>query len=337
MKRKYDYLQAKLHGIHSKSITTQRFQNLKKITSIEKLYQSIFPGEIITVPLQQLVLIIEKKLKEQVWQDLQMIADYFQGTHPFINALFLRYEIDNLKLILNCYFNKLSKLNKELEPTILQLLDIKKIESFNLANKESIIKILANTPFSFIIDEIDDIKELFLLENRIDQFYYEHLVDSLNYFSPYEKKSLSAIIIEEMNWQNIIWAFRIKQYYKAPFNRIHSTFLIQPGVIPISALEKIFELEFIPEETEELLKNFPKKYIPIMTSAFDQEGELDVVQLEEKIIARLDHLYSHYFYKENFNILPIISFIYLKKMEYTNIVKLIESIRYQREYQEMTF
>ncbi len=208
-------------------------------------------------------------------------------------------------------------------------LNYKKIYSLDISQLVNIKSILKNTIFDFLIKYIESKYDIFNIENKIDIFYYQRLLESLKNYSLYEKKILSKIILEEINWQNITWAFRLKVHYSMNFNDVKENFMTFIGLITLENIEKIFKLNFIPGEAIKTFNNFPKQYKEIIINSFKEDGNIDLNELEIKAIERLNIIYSRYFFCENFNILPVISFIYLKRNEYFNVIKLIESIRYK--------
>ena len=114
---KYDYLQAKLHGIHSKSIQGSRLKQLSRIRNIEKLLLSLFPGTQADIMQQAMYTYIEKKMQQKINRQIQYVADYFENRHPVINALVFSYEIENAKTILRAHLTGEKKISSSLTKT----------------------------------------------------------------------------------------------------------------------------------------------------------------------------------------------------------------------------
>ena len=325
---KYDFLQAKLHGIHSKSIVGDNFNKLKNIKSIDTLKKNLFPDDNSIISERNLYSYLEKVFKIKVFRQINYVSKFFNYKNPFINKMILRYEIDNVKLLINTFLSGNKKIEKMFEVDLKGTLNYQLVYSLDISDIKNIKLILNNTLFNFIIPMIEENKDLFYIDNELDKFYYDSLLDSLKSLRQYERDILKKIIIFEMNWQNITWAFRIKLYYKKSFANTKESFLYHLGLIKPEVLEKIFQLEFVPDEAKKLFAGYPPKYQEIILKSFDENGDFDLILLEENVTEELMKLYTKYFFIENFNILPLISFIYIKKNEYFNIVRLIESIRY---------
>jgi vacuolar-type H+-ATPase subunit C/Vma6 len=331
-----DYLLARLHGIHSKSFLDDNFKKLKKVSSIEVLYKTLFPDEPSSVPVSRLYSTCEHLVKKKTFKQINYIATYFDYRVRLVNTLLLRYELDNVKLLVNAYYGGMKKAPDMFEVELIGTLNYEYIAECDMSDKSSVQAIFKDTVFDFLADRIETQTDLFLVENELDKYYYKLLLDSLSDLSRYEKKNLKQIIIEEMNWQNLSWAFRLKMYFRKSFANSIDTFLVDddPGMIPVNDLENIFSLQFIAGEADTELKKLPKKYLDVIRKCYNEDGDFNLHHLEQRGYMQLRKSYSRFFFREYFNILPVISFIFLKKKEYANIVALIESIRYNFPLQD---
>lgn len=326
---KYDFIIAKLHGINSKSLIGERFDNLKKITAIDRLVKELGFSELEIEKGFSIYTLLEKSYKQKIFKQLNYIVNFFEGKNNFINSMLLKYEIDNVKLIINCYYSKQNKDPDFPKPTVLNIFDYQRIKEMDLTKIENIKEIFSNTIFNFILNMLDENKDHLFVENSIDKFYYYNLIDALETIKSYEFKKIKEILVLEMNWQNIIWAFRTAYFYKKNFKNVLESFLSHKWLIDGKKLEAIFNLNYSPGELENSLKKIvPPYYYNFILKFVNSTGELDLNSLEKAAIKEIITRYTHFFYLENFNILPIIAFIYLKQVEYDNIIKLTESLRY---------
>ena len=327
----YDFLQAKLHGIHSKSIVGDNFNRLKKIKTIEQLRKEIFPEDSTAISERHLYSYLERNFKLRIFKQINYISSFYDDMNLFINSMILRYELDNVKLVVSAYYGKSKNVEELFEVKLKKTLDYELIYKSDLSDIKNIRNIFGKTVFSFILPMLEENQDIFNIENALDKFYYSNLLQSLDQLGRYEQENLRKVIIFEMNWQNITWAFRTRLFFKKSFDNIKESFLNFPGLIKSDILEKIFDLKFVPNEAKELFKGYPSRYQEIILESFNEDGDFDLPLLEDNVNKDLMRLYTKYFFNENFNILPIISFIYIKKNEYANVVKLIESVRYNLE------
>ena len=282
---KYDFLQAKLHGIHSKSIVGDNFNKLKNIKSIDTLKKNLFPDDNSIISERNLYSYLEKVFKIKVFRQINYVSKFFNYKNPFINKMILRYEIDNVKLLINTFLSGNKKIEKMFEVDLKGTLNYQLVYSLDISDIKNIKLILNNTLFNFIIPMIEENKDLFYIDNELDKFYYDSLLDSLKSLRQYERDILKKIIIFEMNWQNITWAFRIKLYYKKSFANTKESFLYHLGLIKPEVLEKIFQLEFVPDEAKKFVDETGVNALAIAIGSkhgfYKGEPKLDLDRLKE--------------------------------------------------------
>ncbi len=330
----YEYVISKIHGIHSKSVVGENYKKLKKIDSIDKLSKELLKDELDTqLSVKKMFTYIEKKMKKKIYTQVNDIAKYFDYKNELINALILKYEIENIKLIVNSYYSSQKKVSELFEVGIPNSINYQLVYKSDLSNFKNIQQIFINTIFSFILPLIESKKEKIIIENELDKFYYTNLLKSLKGFSKEQKEKIKKVLIEEMNWQNILWALRTRFYYNKVFDDVKETFLKVEGLISLDLIKNIFLMEFVPNETEKIFEKYPKSIKLFIKEVTNENGEIDIPLLEKKVNERISNLYIKYFYIE-YNILSIIAYIYIKMNEYNNIVKLVESLRYNLNLEE---
>jgi vacuolar-type H+-ATPase subunit C/Vma6 len=323
----YDYVIAKLHGIHSKSIVGENFKRLKQIGNIEKLHKELFPDDLEPVSTKRLYSRVEKLFKEHIYRQINDISKFFDYKNDLINSLILGYEIDNIKILVHSHLSGLKTISNLFEVRIKRHLDYKLLYTLDISDFRNIQKIIKGTLFKFILPLIEQKKDIFIIENELDKFYYRNILEALKRYPEDNRETLVKILREEMNWQNIMWAFRTKLYYSKNFADIKDTFVRSEKLLSTDLLKRIFELQFIPNEAQRIFKEFPAKYGETILKAFRENGDIDLPALEEMMTVNLTELYMQYFFKSD-DILAIIAFMYIKKDEFVNVVKLVESLRY---------
>ena len=131
---KYDYLQAKLHGIHSKSIIGENYKKLKKIRSIEALRKKLFPDDTKQISEQMLYNYLEKKFKYKVFKQINYISKFYNDKNKFINNIILRYEIDNVKLLISAYYEQNKNIEELFEVELENTLNYQLIYKSDISN-----------------------------------------------------------------------------------------------------------------------------------------------------------------------------------------------------------
>jgi vacuolar-type H+-ATPase subunit C/Vma6 len=323
----YDYVLAKLHAIHSRSIVGENFNRLKQITSIEKLHKELFPEDVEPATTKKLYSRIETLFKDRIYHEINDVARFFGYSNEVVNSIVLLYELDNVKIIINSHLSGLKTVTQLFHHKLSKSLDYTYLYTCDISDFRNIQKLLKGTPFKFILNFVEQRKDIYVIENELDKFYYTNILNSLKMFPEEEKGKVLRILREEMNWQNILWAFRTKIFYGKTFAEMKDSFIKSGGLISIDLIKKIYDMQFIPNECARIFKDFPQQYQDIVLKTAKEDGNIDVPLLEEKVEAKLTDLYMKFFYIGN-NVLPIISFIYMKKNEYRNIIKLVESVKY---------
>lgn len=330
---KYDYLISKLHALQSQSIILKNYEKLSKITDNQQLLKKIFPDtNYINV---NSLIDIERQAKSYMISQFKIIIKHLGNHEELINVLLARYEIENLKHLIKCFFSNKKKIIELTETHSYYSLDYEKIYSSDISSTSIIETLLKDTVFSFVIEMIQNNETEFKIIYTIDKFYYKLLIDAAKKYTPNQTNKLIHIFKEEIDWQNITWALRLKIYYNKKFNEVKDSFILVNNKnitlnITEDILKKIFELSYIPEENEIdiITKILPKEYSNKIHFAYNN-GLFELSLLEKKLYEYLNKMYISFFYKEAFNILPIISFIFLKKKEYTLTVSLFENLKRQ--------
>ncbi|HOV13095.1 MAG TPA: V-type ATPase subunit [Spirochaetota bacterium] len=323
----YDFIISKIKAIHSKSYFGENFVQLKKISSIDRLYKELFNTDLNNLQIKSLYTLTETMFKKKIYDDISKISKYFGHKNRVINSFILKYEIENVKLIINYYYNGKKEIKNLFEIYLDNTINYDLVYSLNISDLKNITKILNKTVFQFLIPHIEKKEPLFLIENLLDKFYYNNFFESLEESETNTRNYLKNILIYEADWQNIVWAFRTKVHYGKEFAEIKNSFIVGEGLLSIDKIEKIFDLQFVPNEAERLFENYPKKYKEIILKVFRDDGDADIPLLEKIIDEKINQKYIKYFYIGE-NILPVIAFVYLKIQEYYNIVSIVESLRY---------
>ncbi len=323
----YDYIIAKLHALHASGFYGEKLESLKKLNSVERIRDELFPDEEAAFSGETGISEIERMLRQKIFGQINFIAKYFLFSDRLVNCMILRYETDNLKSVLSAHYENRRLTSGLFEVDLKGGLDYGRIYSSDITSFDGVKNILENTMFGFVIPMIDEGAALFRIINAVDIFYFRKLVKSAAGHPVHVRDILSCIIREEIDWQNIIWALRLKLHYLRNFNESRQSFIQHGGSVLVESLSNFFRFSLVPSEAESILKGLPQRYAELLRSFFADEG-FDLDGLESAVFLRMHHVYSKYFYFENSNILPVISFIQLKKYEYAALIGILESARY---------
>ena len=324
---RYAFINAKIHGIYARSFLGDNFHKLASISNLKELSSHLFP-DIKTVAINtSLHRFLQQKVFDYIHNQISLVFKYFEKQQILLKRIIGRFEIDNLKQIIRIYNSEY--LEKPFFYDIKDYFEIDKkiLQTLDLTKKENLFLLFKNTKYEFINELIMQNKSIFEIENKIDIFYYQQLINGLKGLNRIEKKVLKSLIIQEINWQNITWAFRLKQFYAESFENSSQYFINQKLALPVELFSDIFfysgEMDF-----KKIFKKWPSFYTDKIISVLDEYGEVKIHKLESIASEYINQKYYHLFYTNPFTLLPLVAFIYLKRKELNSIIALIEALRY---------
>lgn len=197
-----------------------------------------------------------------------------------------------------------------------------------IQNAETIAEFMnyvSNTQYKKVFEnfsnEENQIEELniFEIENEIDKIYLNKLIA----ISENKNARLENMISNKINLMNLLWLYRIKKYYNFSADKIKDIFIKQVKGNNKLEIKKFLNLE----NDTEILENFQKK-------AYIKKYEKNL-SFEQNINRYLYKKYYKIFKSQMFDISNICAYINLIEMENTDIVRIIEGIRYGLSKEEI--
>lgn len=268
---------------------------------------------------------LENYLKKDIMSDYSKFLKFSGGQlKEFINIHYRKAEIESLKLILRA-FEAGNIDHTTLEESLIFLkrhgnLNIPKLSLSK--DLEEFLSRLEGTCYyellkPFLSDNADT--RLFNMEMTLDLFYIRSTKLSYNKLLD---KADSTIVKEllgiEADIFNIFWIYRSKYLYK-----------VSNEVIKSYSAHVVYKLN--KKTTESLMKASGfEEYVGILKKTaygFLFEGQ-DQLLFEHNYLEYIYKLYKRYFRRQPFSVACIISYLRLKEMELSNIISIIEGIRY---------
>lgn len=326
---KYGNLKAKLSGMYAKK--------LKKSDLQELLHQNNLKSAIMILKTKNLELNeldesarriqIETVLDKILITDIVKIKRLLDKKDKEIFEVFIeKYKIRCIKSV----FRKLySKTIVHYNPESIKIWtesifkDIDGIQ--NAETIEEFLSFLSDTKYKKVFENYTNDESqsknsnIFEIENQIDKIYLSKLIDISNN----KNDRLEKMILEKIDLMNLLWLYRIKKYYNFSEDKIKENFIKQE-----KCNSKIDIKQFLNFENDtEILENFRKKvYIKKYENNLSLEQNINIYLYKE---------YYKIFKSQMFNISNICAYINLIEMENTDIVRIIEGIRYGLSKEEM--
>ena len=141
----------------------------------------------------------------------------------FLDALFRRLEIDNLKAALRLWLDRNIR-RRDISSPLGYLYRGKLVDDFDLgkvvqaSDPQALVQTLAGTPYAEIVsaaaDTITGSASLFVLETALDRFYYRGVYEAAQQLDPEDRKIVARIAGIDIDLQNLGRIFRFSSFYQ---------------------------------------------------------------------------------------------------------------------------
>lgn len=313
---KYPSINAKLKGMYAKKIKDSDIQdlykqdNLKSVIAILKNKDSNLKDIDENTDRQQ----IEELLNLEIIYDMQKIVKYLDKNDSRIfNILISKYEINCIKKSIKLIYSQ-NKYDENIEVWTANIFkDLKGLEK--VQNFEQLYKILDKTKYKKIIKKYVDsgnIKNnIFEIENEFDKIYLKNIYESAG------NKQLENMIGSKIDFTNIIWIYRMKEYYKFSEDQIKKFIIDKNHLLSKNKINSLIKSQNI-DEMNEILSSTP----------YSKLSSENIYDLECKVRKYLYNLYKKNFKSNLLSINCIYAYLNLVEMENNDIISIIEAVRY---------
>ncbi len=268
---------------------------------------------------------LENALKKDIMDDYSKFLKYTGGhLKEFINIHYKKAEIESIKLIIRA-FEAGNVEHTILEESLLFLIRNDKLNIPKLALSKDLEEFhsrLHGTNYyellrSFISDNAQT--RLFNMEMTLDLYYIRSIKMA---YKKLLNKADSAIVKEllgiEADIFNVFWIYRSKNFYDISNEVIKSYSAHITGKLNKKTMDSLMNAVNL-EEYLVILKKTPYGFL------FAGQDQL---LFEHNYLEYIYTLHKRYFRRQPFSIACIVSYLRLKELELTNIISIIEGIRY---------
>ncbi|HHW31401.1 MAG TPA: V-type ATPase subunit [Clostridiaceae bacterium] len=274
---------------------------------------------------------LEVLLKVSLYDDFAKLLKHLRGNaKKYLQAAFLRHEIEDLKVLLRRVSVQKSGSNPDYLLSFLN--DLSSLDYYKLAGSKDITEFIYNlrdTQYYRALRTFADNKErqnLFDMEKALDLHYYSNIMDLKNkLLGSSDNKAVTRIYGTEIDIMNLMLIYRCKKLFNLPkeltLNRIvpYWCYLSRKKLVELAECRDV-------QEFRESVSNTRYSFI------FKVEKE----QLWE--INAKTYLYNFYrriLKRGKFSMGSIIAYIHLKEFDISNIITIIEGVRYQLPPEEI--
>jgi vacuolar-type H+-ATPase subunit C/Vma6 len=228
---KYSYVNAKIRAMLSYLIQPGTFAELAEAKDIygviEGLKQTAYKN--VVGDLQSDSIDPDKLERELLKYDLGLYSRVQSALSlgrekDFVSLMRQRYELEEIKIALRIWHNKLPLDIRDYltAPKISFDIDFAKITASETI--EELILVLGHTPYLAALLKAKDVykekKSVFYLEASLDVDYYQRLLDCIEGFSSVDKKVARKVLGVAIDIENINSLIRFRKYYSLPIGQM---------------------------------------------------------------------------------------------------------------------
>lgn len=297
---------------------------LKESTSYRKLLGEVYPD---TVSRRD----IEDILKRNMIKNINKLIHYFRDDYKIlIRSLYMKYEIEDLKVLARSIFN--GKNPAAIEKSLTFIGRYSQVNPEKLIKSETIRDLIYSLEgsefFEFLIPLIDGRREnLFRFEMALDMGYFNIIQSRKLKISSKDRQLLKKWEGMVADLYNIQWIYRGKKFYNLSPEELLNytinfgdklTFLDRKKMCYTKSMEELFKI------TANSVYGFLFKVEEISTDIYMERRINRFIYYQLRVLSN----------KSPLSIIQTIEYVWLLEFEIRDIISIIESIRYNLPSEE---
>ncbi|MGM9974924.1 MAG: V-type ATPase subunit [Clostridiaceae bacterium] len=331
---RYGAVNTKIKSMRSSFLTKEQFQKLINTNSFEEAirflkeetdYKELFQGiSADSIHRGQFEIILKRYHIDRLYK----LTHYFSGEYKkLIKIFFMRYEIEDLKVILRSKYVNRSR--AEIEDMLAYKNPLNTIDYDYLLSSSDMHQLIGRLEDSIYYKQIKPFEHtinkegLFMIENNLDILFHSTLRKFIKHLDPEDREVISDIIGFEADMLNISAIYRGRKYYNLSPEVIYNYTIYDYYKLKPEIMKKLCYAKDMNEYFE-ILKDLPYKQIIPMN-----DNEDFLIEVYER--ASFKKFLDKYMAKFQLNISVLMAFFYLLNIEIKNIVSIVENKRYGAE------
>lgn len=312
------FVYAKASGIFAKAFIGKRARKLFEKSHVSDLWGMIFKDEVPVVPEDRLAQLLERRVAERAAASFVSLVGLYDKPDPLSLAYLSLYDCINIK---NACHTPASGNAKP------YFIDTAPFARLNCGAWPNFAAMTANSAYSWF-DRLPDETEQISWENRLDRQFYAEVWEALRKLPRKDRAAVESFVLDEIVLQNIVWALRLRVYYKKTAEEIIPTLAGFDG--PAEMRKEIAEpaIAVLDKPLDSLDAWQGWKYARLLNPA-SPEGfwELDPRWLDLQRIRRLYRDAVRCFHKDQFTVGVLVMFFKVCRLEEYMIRIATEAIR----------
>ncbi len=328
-------LNSKTRNLKGKMLSKDRFKDIINLNTIQDVvnylnlnpyYSNAFKGyDVGTLNREKVEILLNLQFAEY----MSKIRNYLSGEYKsLIEALFVKYEVEDLKTIIRGVF--LNKPKENIRNLIMYKCELNRLNYNNLIECNTMDELEGKLKSTIYKNHIKGTFEhigkdgLFNVEMSLDIAYYSKVRNVLKRIK--QNDLMKKILGMECDLLNLFWIYRSKKYYTLPPELIFNYTIYDHYKLSSESIKRLC----YSKDLDEFQANIPNKEYKdlIQIERDDLKNEFAVSSYKHKVIKKIAK-------DEEVDFATIFSFIELYKIEIDIIVSILECKRYNHNIADL--
>jgi V/A-type H+-transporting ATPase subunit C len=336
--KKYSFINAKLRTRMSKILSDDFFSRMIRAHSLQEAVQLLRDTDFAVVEdVYSKTGDIKTAELELLRQEIALyreVKSYLSGeVQAFVQALLLRYEIDNVKQAFRLWFDRVVR-GREIDHitgyilrgTIVNNIPVDAI--IRAETYDQVIAALETTPYvSLFADQKERVlreESTFPLEIALDRYFFRNLLDRVDDLDKRDREIARRMLGIEIDMQNINWLVRFKTFYDISSEIVLSSLIPGGRSLDTEILSTAYQKEDASEMVTQILnKGYPGFSSLVASKTTDVYSRLRLFEsiLREILSKEINHILSGY----PFTIGTVLVYFLMKQRETQKILTVLNA------------
>jgi vacuolar-type H+-ATPase subunit C/Vma6 len=329
----YAYINTKLRSRLARRLSNEQFESLIKAKSLNEAV-FLLRGSYFEAYDKSYSETGDLRLAEQTLADEEV--NLFKGLtvgssneeSRFIRALLTKFEVENLKIIISSWFNRVVYHNRlnlgqnlYMRSTVLNSIDSDAL--LNATDYGSFSATLLATPYGAELAKVLESKSLFNIALALDKFYYHQLCSSSNMLLGQSRLMARRFLSREVDFENLISQIRYRAQRFSETNNYNSYFIEGGRLVTTSNIEAIVA-------NKNSIRSFLEQNFPASFNLSDgDDGNDEGVALAEFVYEHeMATMARSYLSLAPDSIAVVAAYFWLIKREHTQVVSVLQGHSY---------
>ncbi len=334
---KYSGLSTKIRVMTGRMLTTEDYEELLKKKAVSDVatylksqteYKTIL-GEVNENTIHRGKL--EQIFKNSLMNDYMKLFRFIRGNaKEFLRFAFLRYEIEDLKILLRVLETEHN--TQLVHDSLLFLKRYSTVDIDKLSSSKNIQEFIQNLKGSVYYNILSPFivntqhLNLFSVEMSLDMYFFSLIwKQKEKLLRGQDKKIIDRSFGSEIDILNMLWIYRCKKFYQMPKEIIYSYIIPHRYKLKKAQIVSMVEAKDY-EEVRKIIQ--ATKYADVFGGENDHYFERNFTYYVNK-------MHKCFLRQNHFSIASLMSYLHLKEIEIHNIISITEGIRYNLKPEEI--